>query len=96
MRPISIPRGRVMAAANPHTGANALQSVRDLVLSERPEQIQLSANQIAVWDALLPILCRHGLLAVRTSRLAAAEERSLTKKQAAKFLGISTRSYRIT
>jgi hypothetical protein len=91
MRPISIPKGRVMAAANPHTGANALQSVRDLVLNENPDQVQLTASQVAVWYAWIPILCKHGPLAVRTSGLAAAEERSLTKKHAAEFLGISVR-----
>ncbi|HWQ91901.1 MAG TPA: helix-turn-helix domain-containing protein [Clostridia bacterium] len=68
-----------------------IKSSMDMVLNENPEQVQLAANQLTVWDALLPILSRHGLLAVRTSGLAAAEERFLTKKQAAEFLGISSR-----
>ena len=73
-------------------GANQIiKSSMDLVLNENPEQVQLTASQMAVWDALIPILCRHGLLAVRTSGLAAAEERALTKEQAAEFLGICSR-----
>lgn len=49
----------------------------------------LSPQQIAVWKSLLPILAEHALLAVRSGTPPLDGERTMTKLEAAKFLGFS-------
>lgn len=86
---------KVVQGDDMDAASKIVESSMDLVLKENPEQVQLTANQVAVWEALIPLLCKHGLLAIRTGGLALAEERSLTKKQAAEFLGISVRKLQV-
>src|SRR5271166_4544540 len=51
----------------------------------------LSAQQLALWKSLLPLLAEHSLTAVRESGPQFEEDKQLTKEEAAKYLGFSPR-----
>src|SRR5690348_14734144 len=51
----------------------------------------LSAQQLAMWKSLLPLLAEHSLTAVRESGPRLEDDKPLTKEEAAEYLGFSVR-----
>ena len=67
-----------------------IQSAIEVVTSEKATLPELSPQQLTAWNALLPILAEHGLLAVKGGGPALpAEDKPLSKQEAAEFLGFS-------
>jgi len=57
---------------------------------EAPPPTELSPQQLAVWNALLPILAEHGLLAVKGGGPALpSDDKPMSKEEAADYLGFS-------
>ena len=67
-----------------------INSAIEIVTSEEAPGPELSPQQLAAWNALLPILAEHGLLAVKGGGPALpADDKPLSKEEAAEFLGFS-------
>lgn len=67
-----------------------IKSAIGVVMSEEATGPELSPRQLAAWNALLPILAGHGLLAVKGGGPALpADDKPLNKEEAAEFLGFS-------
>ena len=57
---------------------------------EAPSPAELSPQQLAAWNALLPILAEHGLLAVKGGGPdLPTDDKPMTKEEAAEYLGFS-------
>ena len=79
---------RLLQAAN--GSPEIIQSAIDMVASEEDPPLGLTPEQLAAWDALLPILAEHGLLAVKGGGPALpTEDKPLSKEEAAEYLGFS-------
>ena len=79
---------QLLAAAN--GSPEIIKSAIEVVMSEEPTGPELSPRQLAAWNALLPILAEHGLLAVKGGGPALpADDKPLSKEEAAEFLGFS-------
>lgn len=68
-----------------------IASATQLVANDTPSTEELSPQQLAVWQALLPLLAEHGLLAVRNGKPAPDEDKPFAKEAAAEYLGFSVR-----
>ena len=67
-----------------------IKSAIELVTSGETAQPALSPQQMAAWNALLPILAEHGLMAVKGGGPALpTDDKPLSKEEAAEFLGFS-------
>ena len=79
---------RLLQAAN--GSPEIIKSAIDMVTSEAAPPLGLSPEQLAAWNALLPILAEHGLLAVKGGGPALpTEDKPLSKEEAAEYLGFS-------
>ena len=76
------------AKGSPEIMKSAIEMV---TASEKaPSPTGLSPQQLAAWNALLPILAEHGLLAVKGGGPALpTDDKPLSKEEAAEFLGFS-------
>ena len=67
-----------------------IKSAIELATSGETAQPALSPQQMAAWNALLPILAEHGLMAVKGGGPALpTDDKPLNKEEAAEFLGFS-------
>jgi excisionase family DNA binding protein len=68
-----------------------IKSATAVVLGDSRGDPALTPQQLAVWQALLPIVAEHGLLAARGGGLVLEEDKALNKIEAAEYLGVSVR-----
>jgi len=67
-----------------------IKSAIEMVTSEEALPKGLSPQQMAAWNALLPILAEHGLMAVKGGGPALpTDDNPLSKDEAAEYLGFS-------
>jgi excisionase family DNA binding protein len=76
------------AKGSPEIMESAIEMVT--ASEEGPPPAELSPQQLAAWNALLPILAEHGLLAVKGGGPPLpTDDKPLSKEEAAEFLGFS-------
>jgi excisionase family DNA binding protein len=77
-----------MADGSPEIMKSAIAMVT--ASEEAPPPTELSPKQLATWNALLPILAEHGLLAVKGGGpVLPTDDRPMNKEEAAEYLGFS-------
>ena len=82
---------QVLQAADGAGAGEIIRSATEMVLSDPQGDPALSPQQVAVWQALLPIVAEHGLTAVRGGGSVLEEDRALSKAEASQYLGMSMR-----
>ena len=76
------------ANGSPEIMKSAIEMV--LASEEAPPPTELTPQQLAMWNTLLPILAEHGLMAVKGGGPALpTDDKPLNKEEAAEFLGFS-------
>jgi excisionase family DNA binding protein len=69
-----------------------IKSAIEMVIAseEAPPPTELTPQQLAMWNTLLPILAEHGLMAVKGGGPALPnDDKPMTKEEAAEYLGFS-------
>lgn len=76
------------ANGSPEIMKSAIEMV--IASEEAPAPTELSPQQLAMWNTLLPILAEHGLMAVKGGGPALpTNDKPMSKEEAAEFLGFS-------